>query len=336
MTDAEKLQLDALNEERKTKGEDTLDKLPESVEPPAKPAVIEITDDLILAKFNERNGTDYKSFDELKPKSAPIVLTAEEIEAKKEERENKKIAWAITNGKVSEKKLKAYSIDSNDPTKLVYAKFAAKKKEEKPEMTDEDIESEFESAVAYMGEDMIKEMGEEALRNKYSEIFGIDKDYSSFEEQETSNLSFISKKEKEAPAFVKVNTDTVDKYVNEGIEFEIPVAEGQPPIKLKIDLDKVKANAAKEYFISDDRINNAIKNGYESKEIDALIKNTLITTNINEVVKQVYQQAMTDKEALKRGIPPLSGNDRREFNTDLDIERVNGNLKKLREKGVQV
>jgi hypothetical protein len=336
MTDAEKLQLDALNEERKTKGETALDKLPESTEPPAKTAVVEITDDLILARFNEKNGTDYKSFDELKPKAAPIVLTPEEIEAKKEERENKKIAWAITNGKVSEKKLKAYSVDSNDPSKLVYAEFVAKKKEENPDMSDEDIDSAFESAEEYMGKDVIKKMGESILRNKYSEIFGIDKDFSSFEEQETSKLSFISKKEKEAPMFVKANTDAIDKYVNDGIEFEITLAEGQPPVKLKVDVDKAKVDAVKNYFTSDERVENAIKNGYKSEDVDVLIKNTLITANINEVVKQVYQQAMTDKEAIKRGIPPLNGNDRKNFNADLDVERVNENLKKAREKGIPV
>ena len=326
MTDAEKLQLDALNAERKTKGEDALDKLPES----ANASAIEITDDLILAKFNERNGTDYKSFDELKPKSAPIVLTAEEIEKQKEERENKKIAWAITSGKVSEKKLKSYSIDSNDPAKLVYAEFAAKKKEESPEISDEDIESAFESATEYMGKDVVIKMGESILRNKYSEIFGIDKDFSSFEEQETSNKSFISKKEKEAPVFVKANTDAIDKYVNNGIEFEITIAEGQSPVKLKVEVDKAKVDAVKNYFTSDERINSAIKNGYKTEEIDALIKNTLITSNINEVVNQVYFQAGLDREAAKRGVPPGKFNNANNLLNNVD-DIKDANLRAVRE-----
>lgn len=325
MTDEQKQKLEQLNKERAEKGESALDKLPEESKERNEP---EITEDLILSKINEKLGSNYASIEDLKPK--PPQKTEEELAKEKEERENRKIAWGIQSGKISKNKIESFAIHSENPETLVFAEFAEAKKEENPELSEEEIKEQFESYKDAVGEKVIKRLGSNIIKNKYPEFFSLENEYSAYESVERENMSFEEKLKTESSNYIKANTEVIDKLVNDGYEVELQGKEGEKPLKIKVSFNKETAEKIKNHLISDAEIRKAVKNGYKTDQIESFVKQALATADFDNVVKQVYQQAMLDKEAALRGIPPREGQERRIMTDSEEEEIIKENLKVVR------
>ncbi len=320
MTQEEKdAKLKELNDQRQSEGKELLTELPAENTPPA------FSDEDVFKKLSEQLGKEIKSYEDLKP--APPALTEDQLRQQAEERENKKTAWALANNKISEKQLKSFAVDSNDPESLVYADFYKERKAANPDAKDDDIEANFEIAKERMGETLVKSMGEALLRKKYPEVYEIDNLYNSYELSEKDNASFGSKMKTEAPAFVQFNTATVENYVNSGIEVEVDTPEGA--IKLKFEPNKDIAKNIAAFMTSDERVKAAVKNGYNKDEIQAIIKNSLINADLKGFAQQVYEQAVINKEAIVRGIPPSQRRLKQELLPNEDEQRIAENQKVL-------
>lgn len=320
LTAEEQLQLDKINEQRKTENLDPLTELP--------PVPTEPSDEAIFSALSKKLGKPVSSYEELISKPQP---TEADIQKEKEKRETNKTVWALQNNKIQEKKLKEFYKESEAPENLVFENFAKNKRVTEPNLTDDELKEDFEAVKKQFGEDEIKAYGETLLKQKYSDVFNLENEYSDFEESEKNNQSFKKKLETESPAFIAANNELLDKYSTDGFEIEVPLEEGQEPIKFLYKANKTITDKLKAAYSTEDKLTDAVKNGWDKEKQSFLIKASLINLDVTGLAKQIYEQTTLNREALLRGIPPVNKTGKTEIATPADEERLEANKKLAKE-----
>ena len=325
----QQVELDKVNEQRKLDNLEPLDKLPEAAE---KVIPAPLDDTTIFAELSKKLGREITSYEDLAPKTITVTAPTEaEFEKQKEDRDNKKISWALDNGKVSKKKYEGFIKDAGNPESLVYKEFLQTRKAANADADENEIKEEFETLKTSMGEGVVRKMGEAILQQQYPEIFGIDNEYSSYENSQKQTAEFTGKLQKEAPAYIALNNKTIDNFVAKGIDIELPGAEGAAPIKLNYKPNKETAEALRTFLSSDEKVKSAVSGGYKAEEVTTVIEKALVNMDIQGFAKQIYEQSVFDKEALVRGIPPVNKEGKKPGADTTDEARYKQNSKLLSE-----
>lgn len=320
LTAEQQAELETINEQRKSENLEPLTELP------AKE--IEVSDDVVFAALSKKLGKPVSSYEDLLPKAEP---KPEDVLKAKEERETKKTAWALQNNKVSEKQLKEFIKESETPDSLVLANFIKGKKESDPDADDEDLKEEFASIKKRLGEDQINAWGETLLKEKYPELYSLENDYSAYEETERNNLTFSEQVKTKAPEYIAANNNLLDTYAKDGFEVEVPVVDGKEAVKFKYTVSKDVAEKLKAAFNADDKVKDAIKNGYDKEKQSFLIRAAAINLDVAGFAQQIAQQTLFNREALLRGIPPNSKIGKTEIGIPEEEARLSGNKKIAKE-----
>lgn len=307
-------ELARLNEERKSQ------KLEPLTELPAPPAA-DIDDAKIFEALSKKLGKTVTSYEDLTPKAPP---TPEEIQKQKEERATKRTVWALTNGKVTEAELSNFIKEGGNVEGLAYADFAAKRKAANAELEEDDIKAEFETLKEKVGADTILELGNTILQKKYGKFLSLDNEYAAHETKELTTAQFNKKFAKEAPAFISANNAIVDGYQNTGFEIAVPTKAGGEPLKFIYKPTEEVATKIKAAYNSDEKIGDAVNNGYDREKQEYLIKATAVNLDLAGFAEQIAQQATEQREAILRGIPPAGGFQRKELPDEEEV-RVKGN-----------
>lgn len=217
-------------EENKTPAEAAAPQAPSTpaVTPPAEP-----TDDEILAIFNKRNGTEFKSLDEIVPKKAK---SKEEAAAEEEKFRADALEWALGTGKLGRDKYEKSIIDkSRTPREIALAAFTANLREEDKDITNEEAEEIFKDTyhedkevdnprLYRLGQKRMADEAAQYLKANYGDVDGLE---DSFREYIDGSEKFKSFNKQVKTFFGAVPTDN-------SLEVEYTHANGKTE-KLKID-----------------------------------------------------------------------------------------------------
>ncbi len=164
-----------------------------AAKPVAKPAAApkvdepaELDDKALLKALNLKNGTNYKSLDELKP--APKVLTDAEKLALDKQDEDAAVAYALENKLLTRDTLEQYAVDKNkNPREIALQIFGDKLKEIDPEIAPEKIDERFSeyfhefqddgSPLKILGEQSMKGIADSYIKDKYGDVINIKEPY---------------------------------------------------------------------------------------------------------------------------------------------------------------
>lgn len=270
---------------------------------------VEINDESVLAYLKSK-GKEVSSLDEiLNPKTVP---TEADIEKEKEQRESNKISYALKEGKFSDKELKAYFKDANDPQELVFSQYLAEQLKEDDTLTEDEIRTEFESKYGLdqkegsrqfkRGQTELSLLADNLLRSKHSKVINFDNEYNQIETAQLSEKQTQQKVLSQAPIYKK---DVEDVYNDlkkitvsfGGKNFEIPVEQSI--------LDKQKT-----VELSEDYAVNKIRTGYTKEKLKENALAALILENLPTFMQNAAEQYHQSIAAGAHGIPPLGEKDK--------------------------
>lgn len=285
----------------------------------------DIDDVKLFEALSKKLGKPVTSWDDVTP---PAVKTAEEIQAEKDAKDSARVSWALSNGKVTKSKWEEFAQVSANPEIVIYNDFLAAKKAEDKDADEADIKEEFETIKQKFGTDLLKGMSEARLKEKYPEIYSIDKDYDAYEAAQKTNTEFTKKYKAEAPVYTALNNEYISKTITDGIEIEIPAGkDGEAPIKFTYKPTKAVAEKVAGLYNAEETVKSAITTGFTKDKQEFLLKTALVNTDIAGFAKQIAEQATENREAIIRGIPPKAGFQKRELTPTEEEARVADNLK---------
>jgi len=240
------------------------------------------------------------------PKVEP---TAEEKEAELEKRESNKIAYALSQGKFSEKELKAYISDANNP-ELAYQQYAQEQLAADSTLTEEEIREEFENKF-FLNEDKesrkykrgqkeLSLLNDNILRSKHGKVINFDGEYTSIEKQQLSEKQLSEKVITEAPKYKQ----TVEEIYTNLKKIPISLGKGED-YEIEMPDDIINAFKARELDI--DFAASQIKGGYTKESKTEAAKLAIIYENLPMVIKSVADKINAKRQAGSKGVPPIDG-----------------------------
>lgn len=257
---------------------------------------VQLNDAQVFEKLSKELGRPIASYADLAaPPPPPAPPTPEEIEKQKQERESSKVAWALSNNKVDKAVYDKYVQVGGNPEAVVYGRFLANKQSEDPNVNVEEVQREFNDIKEALGEKFIKNIGDAVINNEYGSILNLENEFTEFETTE-------KKLKTEGPQFVEMASNLVNT-LGAGFEIEVLGADGQAPIKLKYTPDSEKVKALLQTLTTPDHVAKNVKKGFTKEAQEAIIRSSLINSDLPAFAKQIYDQAVFNKEALFRGIP---------------------------------
>lgn len=282
----------------------TIEKLKSKPKSEATLAELEIDEAKIISWLKDKKGKEVVSLDEiLNPKKEP---TPDEIEAAAQQRENDKVAYALSQGIFNKKEFQSYIEDSNNKKDLVFEAYKAMAKKEDPALTDKEIEEEFkdkfnleaapDSRLFKQGQAELNLFGDNLIRQKHGKIIGFDNEYNNIEK---GNLSAQAEKTlilSKAPVYKKDVEEVYSTLKNlsvpingENFEIEIP----------KEAIEKQLANQ-----LSDNYAASKIKTGWDKEDLkrDAIL--SLVAGNFEVLVGKAVTAYNLKHAAGSHGIPP--------------------------------
>lgn len=248
--------------------------------------------------------------DMVKKSEIKVELTEEEIEAAKDKRENDKVAYALSNGKFTKKQYEKYIADTSNPQALVLAQYTTEQKEIDPELSDDEILSEFNSKFGLDNDTDsrqykrgVKEIGllaEIILNQNYKSIIGIDQEFSAHENEQLTTRQINEKVMAQAPVYKQ---DVEDIY--EGLKtITIPFGADK---SYTVALPQLLIDALKEKELVTDYAAEQIKGGYTKEDKASTARMALIFNNLPMVIQSIADQINESRIAGAKGIPVLGG-----------------------------
>lgn len=236
--------------------------------------------------------------------------TAEEVEAKKDKRENDKVAYALSNGKFTKKQYEKYIADTSNPQALVLAQYTTEQKAIDPELSDEEILSEFNSKFGLDNETDsrqhkrgLKEIGllaEIILNQNYKSIIGIDSEFDAHETEQLTANQIKAKVIAEAPAY-KQDVEAIYESLK---TITIPFGTDK---SYSVALPQLLIDALKEKELVTEYAESQIKGGYTKEDKANTARMALIFNNLPMVIQSIADQINEGRVAGAKGIPALNG-----------------------------
>lgn len=241
------------------------------------------------------------------PKAEP---TKEEIEAELEKREGNKIAYALQQGKFTDKELKAYIADSNNPHDLVFQQYAQSQKALDNTLTDAEIKEEFDEKYGLnqdedsrkfkRGQEELNVLADTLIRKKHGKIIKFDDEYTSIEKEQLTQKQISEKLVLEAPKYKQ----TVEEIYTSLKKIPISLGKGED---YEIEMPDDILKSFKERELNTDFAASQIKNGYTKEGKAEAAKLALIYENLPMFIKSVAAKINEKKQAGAKGIPPIEG-----------------------------
>ena len=122
-------------------------KVEEKAKEEEKTTEADLDDAALLKALSKKAGKEITSFDDIL-KEKVVEKTKEQIEDDLQQRENKKVAYALENKIISSKEIESFIEDAKNPQAVAFNKFSADQKELYPELTQSEIEDKFNTVYA--------------------------------------------------------------------------------------------------------------------------------------------------------------------------------------------
>ena len=248
--------------------------------------------------------------DMVKKSEIKTELTEEQIEAAKDKRENDKVAYALSNGKFTKKQYEKYIADTSNPQALVLAQYTAEQLAIDPELTAEEIESEFNSRFGLDNETDsrqykrgMKELGllsEIILKQNYKSIIDIDQEFTAHESEQLTAQQLKDKIITQAPVYKQDVDDIYEGLKNITIDFGADKS-------YSVALPQLLIDTLKEKELVTDYAAEQIKGGYTKADKANTARMALIFNNLPMVIQSIADQINEGRVAGAKGIPTLNG-----------------------------
>lgn len=273
----------------------------------------ELTDDKILAYLKNKKGKEITSLDDfLNPK---LELTEDQKATAKQERENNKIAFGLQNNKFSTKELESYINDSKNPKDLVFAAYAKAQKENDVELTDTQIEEEFEdkfgldqkedSRAYKAGQLLLNNIAAKLINDKHSKILNLENDYSSFEKNTASQAEINAKIQTQSPIYKK----EIEAIKNDVAKVSFKIGENVWATELP--QESVDSTLSK--MLSEEYVERQIKKGYTKEELTQVAQTSAIIENLPFLMQKYADEQILKKQAGSRGVLPNNGRNQKQI-----------------------
>lgn len=273
------------------------------------PVVINEDDDIedeklkkILAK---RSGKPVESLDDFfAPKTQPAPEDKEKLA---EERETRKVAFALQSGKISKKDIDLFVSDINNREQVVYDHIYAQQKEIDGALTDKEIEDYFddrfginrdkESREFKAGQKEIEFISDTIIKQKHEKYLSIDNEFSSFEKDQASSAKIMQEITAKEPQFKKDISEVSTELAN----MKVTLSDTE---SYDIELDPAIISTYTDRMLTPEYAKKIISKGYTKEEVRDTVRAAVIVDNFDSIVKGIVDAAMLKRQAGLRGIPP--------------------------------
>lgn len=294
----------------------------------------ELEENQVLAFLEKTTGKKFNSINEVvNPQKDP---TPEEIKAAEEKRESEKVAFGLQNNFFTDKQYKEFIADTKDPQALVFAQYRAEQLEEDSELTEEEIETEFnskygldekpESRIYKRGQKEIQVLADNIIRKKHENILNVDKEFTKAETQKASQLQFQNKVLTTAPLYKQA----LESVFNDIKTLSIAISKDEVH-EVEVDqniLDEVKAQ-----MLENDYVIEKVKTGFTADQLKEVVKAAIIVKDLPGLVRRASEKYHTKRQAGLRGVLPGQRiSQEQNNNTELDernkkvLERYGGTV----------
>lgn len=232
----------------------------------------ELSDTELLELLNKRN-IKVASLEELKPKA-----TDEEIKAAAEKRKNDVIAFGLKENKFKKEDYDNLIKAESDKEKFLFSSFAAELKQQNPNISDDEIQNEWSVFTLSNLEDgdfkknqrkkELNELAELKLKNQFSSIYNVEKEYSAYEQNQNQNAAFTQKVQAAFPVYQKDVQSVIEKLKSQKVTIE----DTQNPannVDVEITYNDADLKELQDAFLDKTEIIKRIKNGYT---VEAMIE----------------------------------------------------------------
>lgn len=298
--DAAQKILDDANAEKENGASEKEEKKPEIIE-------AELDDEKVLAYIKNKKGKEVSSLDEfLNPKKE---LTPEEIKAQAEQRDANKIAYGLSKGIFTKNHLEEFITDTKNPKDLVFAAYAADQKAKDADLTDAEIEEEFEEKFGLnedkesrkfkAGQNLINIIADNIISKKHSKILNLDTDFTSHETAQLQQKELEAKILTQAPIYKK----EIEEVRKEIKSISIPISKDE---NFETELDDDVVEEIISQMLDNKYSETQIRNGWNKDAIKQVAQTTGIIKQLPKILKAYADKIVLDKQAGIRGIPPNS------------------------------
>jgi len=274
----------------------------------------ELSDEQLLKQL-EKRGITAKSFEELKtPPTPPDPAKLAE------QREAEELAYGLSKGLFNKKEYDGFVADTNNAQNLVFAQYHAEAKAEDPELTDEEIQLEFESKYGLdaepgtrkhkRGVKEINTIAESLLKQKYGKIYEAKSSFTGYEKQAQAERSDKAKLEAGLPVF---NKDLEEVF---GQLKKIPIKFSDTE-SVEVDALQSGLDELKEMMLKPDNAKKEVLSGYTKEELKERMFAAFLYRNFPAIAKEVANQHLMKHAAGTKGIPLLGGKTRKDGEGDL-------------------
>lgn len=263
----------------------------------------DLSDDKVL-EFLKSKGITVSSFEDLKPKVvADSGKTPEEIA---EERENKKLSYALENKLFNTKDHEGFITDSKNKETLVFAEYVKEARKEEPELTDDDLQEEFtakyglnnpvDSRKHKRGLVEIEMLADKILKTRYGKIYDADNKFSTYENQQKEESAFQTTLREKSPVYTKDVNE-----VFEGLK-KIPVKVSDTETS-EIDVTEDTLTKVKEHFLKASTIADNVKNGWTKDQLKEIAFMSVLKMDYTNIINKEANARMLKNQGGTRGIP---------------------------------
>lgn len=253
----------------------------------------EISDEIILKALNKKNGTKYKSLDEL---SAPKKeLTKEEKEAAEATKKAKALEWALGTERIKREDYESSVVDRQKSDRQIALElFTNELREEDKDITTEEAEERFKDFFNEDAEEKswrykksqkeIEKIAQEYRKGKYSSVDSIETDYESYMQSEQRQEGFGKQ--------VKSVVESLPKE----LVFEIPYKNASgtdEKMSVSYPVDESDIKALKKAFLGSADMYEVL--GADKNDIkDSVLSEEMVTFLRAKNLDKIIQKAATD------------------------------------------
>jgi hypothetical protein len=269
----------------------------------------ELSDEQLLKQL-EKRGITAKSFEELKtPAVAPDPAKLAE------QREADELAYGLSKGLFNKKEYDGFVADNSNSQNIVFAQYHAEAKAEDPELTDEEIQLEFESKYGLdaepgtrkhkRGVKEINTIAESLLKQKYGKIYEAKSSFTGYEKQSQSEKADKIKLETGIPTYNKDIEEVFNSLKKIPVKFSD--TESVEVDALQSGLDELKS-----MMLTPDIAKGKILSGYKKETLKEEVFAAFLYRNFPALAKEIANQHLLKHAAGTKGIPLLGGRGRKE------------------------
>jgi hypothetical protein len=296
---------------------------------PTPDADPELSDDQLI-KLLAKKGITVASVEELKKPAAPPD-PAKEAEL----REANELAYGLQKGLFNKKDYDGFVHDSQSPQDFVYAQYHAEAKADDPELTDEDIQSEFLSKYGLdaepgtrkhkRGTKEINTIAESLLKQKYGKIYEAKSSFSSHEKETTTAAQDEAKVVAESPTYQK----DVDEIFTSLKKIPVKFSDTE---SVEVDAIEESLNAFKVAVLKPEFVKKKILAGYTKEQLKEEIFAGFLYKNFPAIAQQVANQHLLKHSAGTKGIPNLGCSTRKEVGETIQLTDAQKKAKAIHDK----